>query len=222
MRRSIVIFTLLAAAAGTSTAWAGQADPDANAPPVAAGPAGPDGGPDGHGDGPGGHKGGPGGPGGRPMFGGLFISPMGEPFRGEGGGEALVTTWFDAADADHDGRLTLIEFQRDALRFFRTLDTDKDGEIAPDELDHYETAIVPEIRVGGGGEGGGRPGGGGRRRGPGGGGGHGGGGPAGGGGGPGGGGGGPGGGGFGGEGGGEGGGGEGAGENFRPSGGAMV
>jgi hypothetical protein len=88
---------------------------------------------------------------------------MGEPFRGEGR-EALISRWFAGADADHDGRLTPAEFRADAMRFFHMLDTDGDGEIGPDEIEHYESVIAPEIRTGGmgiGGGGGGRPGGGG-------------------------------------------------------------
>ncbi len=107
--------------------------------------------------------GGPHGPGG-PERRGVFISPMGEPFRGPGGREALIGRWFDGADTDHDGKVTLAEFQADAARFFKTLDTDGDGEIDPAELNHYETEVAPEIRVGDAG-GGGRTGGGGKRQG---------------------------------------------------------
>jgi len=114
--------------------------------------------PPGHG-GPGG---GPGGFHGPPGGGRLFVSPMGEPFRG-GDGEAA---WFKGADADGNGELTQVEFEKDADRFFKLLDTNGDGEIDPDEIDHYETVLVPEIRGGGmgmmmgGGPGGGRRGGG--------------------------------------------------------------
>lgn len=87
-------------------------------------------------------------PGERPEGRGVFISPMGEPFRGPGGRTALTAAWFAAADADHDGHLTLPEMKADALRFFRTLDTDGDGEIDPAELSHYENEVAPEIRVG--------------------------------------------------------------------------
>ena len=78
---------------------------------------------------------------------GVFISPMGEPFRGPDGRMALIGQWFAGADADRDGRVTLAEFQADAARFFATLDTDHDGEIDPDELRHYENEVAPEIRV---------------------------------------------------------------------------
>ncbi|QNA85211.1 EF-hand domain-containing protein [Sphingomonas sp. So64.6b] len=102
----------------------------------------------------------------------LFISPMGEPFRGD----KPVDRWFDGADTNHDGALDRQEFSRDAARFFAVLDRQHDGEIDPDDIDYYETTMAPEIRVRGM-AGGGRPGGGGggKRRG-GGGGGHGGGG----------------------------------------------
>ena len=99
----------------------------------------------------------------------LFISPMGEPFRGPD----PIGAWFDAADANHDGALTLAEFTADADRFFLRLDRGHDGEIDPDDIDYYETVLAPEVRtVGGGGMVGGRAAGGGGRRGGGGGGGR--------------------------------------------------
>jgi len=88
----------------------------------------------------------------------LFISPMGEPFRGAD----PITAWFDQADTDHDGVLTKAEFVADAMRFFAVLDRGKDGEIDPDDIEYYETRLVPEIRVGGAMGGGPRAGGGGR------------------------------------------------------------
>lgn len=78
-------------------------------------------------------------------WGSLFISPMGEPFRTERGGDALAL-WFAQADRNHDGYLTLDEMLADAERFFATLDTNHDGEIDPDEITHYEDVIAPEIR----------------------------------------------------------------------------
>jgi hypothetical protein len=80
----------------------------------------------------------------------LFISPMGEPFRGDAGRAALIATWFNGADTNHDGKLSLAEFRADADRFFTTLDTNHDGEIDPDELDRYENKIAPEIGAGNG------------------------------------------------------------------------
>lgn len=71
----------------------------------------------------------------------LFISPMGEPFRGVGGLDA----WFARADANHDGKITPAEFQADALPFFRTLDANHDGKIDGFEEQAYERDLVPEI-----------------------------------------------------------------------------
>lgn len=76
-----------------------------------------------------------------------FISPMGEPFRSHSINDDTVADWFNQADRDHDGYLTLDEMQADAERFFRTLDENHDGEIDPDELAHYEWQVAPEIQV---------------------------------------------------------------------------
>lgn len=78
--------------------------------------------------------------GGRP-----FISPMGEPFRPESRDESGLAEWFNQADANHDGKLTLEEMTADADRFFALLDVNHDGEIDPDEIDRYETVVAPEI-----------------------------------------------------------------------------
>jgi Ca2+-binding EF-hand superfamily protein len=77
----------------------------------------------------------------------MFVSPMGEPFRAARGGDALAM-WFQQADRNHDGYLTLDEMQQDAERFFATLDTNHDGEIDPDEITRYETVVAPEISNG--------------------------------------------------------------------------
>jgi hypothetical protein len=74
-----------------------------------------------------------------------FISPMGEPFRPKARGDDQLATWFQQADANHDGRLTLAEMQQDAERFHAIVDTNRDGEIDPDEISHYETVIAPEV-----------------------------------------------------------------------------
>ena len=94
----------------------------------------------------------------------VFISPMGEPFRGQRGGPDPQDIWFQNADIDHDGALSRAEFSKDASRFFAVLDRRHDGEIDPDDIDYYETVLAPEVRVGGSaGGGGGRFAGGGGR-----------------------------------------------------------
>jgi Ca2+-binding EF-hand superfamily protein len=114
-------------------------------------------------------------PGVRRPHGGLFLSPMGEPFRSEDPAADNVGAWFAQADADHDGAIALAEMQADAARFFAALDANHDGEIDPEELARYENEVAPEVQVGmqmhersgfgrgGGGGWGGRGGGGGHR-----------------------------------------------------------
>lgn len=80
--------------------------------------------------------------------GGLFISPMGEPFHAAEAGSDLIGIWFAAADADRDGFLTVAEMQTDGARFFRTLDTNGDGQITPPEMVRYEREVAPEIQIG--------------------------------------------------------------------------
>jgi hypothetical protein len=79
-------------------------------------------------------------------FGSSFMSPMGEPFFGRKPGEDGLIAWFEQADGNHDGSLTADEMSSDADRFFASLDTDHDGEIGPDEINHYEYAIAPQVR----------------------------------------------------------------------------
>lgn len=76
---------------------------------------------------------------------------MGEPFRGPDGEHR----WFTGADGNGDGALTRAEFEADALRFFAVLDRGEDGEIDPDDMQYYETELLPELRVAGSGGGGG-------------------------------------------------------------------
>ena len=98
----------------------------------------------------------------------LFISPSGEPFRGENGFER----WFDQTDTDHDGSIDLAEFRADAQHSFKVVDTNGDGTISGLELQHYEHDLVPEVSsetFDTGPTAGSRPGGGGGRRGGGGG-----------------------------------------------------
>src|SRR4051812_34403425 len=70
----------------------------------------------------------------------LFISPMGEPFRADRDPQDI---WFDQADINHDGALTLAEFTKDAGRWFLALDRGHDGEIDPDDIEYYESTLVP-------------------------------------------------------------------------------
>ena len=74
----------------------------------------------------------------------LFISPMGEPFRSDHEPQDI---WFDQVDTNHDGALSLAEFTKDAMRWFIVLDRGHDGEIDPDDIEYYESVLVPEIRV---------------------------------------------------------------------------
>lgn len=76
-----------------------------------------------------------------------FLSPMGEPFFGRQPGEDGLAVWFAQADTNHDGVLTSDEMVADADRFFALLDVDKDGEIGPDEIERYETQILPQVRI---------------------------------------------------------------------------
>ena len=79
----------------------------------------------------------------------IFISPMGQPFRAPEGTPYPVAAWFAQADADHDGKLTLREFEDDALAFFKTLDANHDKVIDGHEIDVYENEIAPEVHAGG-------------------------------------------------------------------------
>ena len=100
----------------------------------------------------------PGGPGGMGMRAGLFVSPAGEPFRAAPGQPAPMAAWFAQVDTNGDGAISFAEFQADFRRYFDLLDTNHDGEIAPDEVTRYETQILPEMssRGFGGGMGGAR------------------------------------------------------------------
>lgn len=73
------------------------------------------------------------------------MSPMGEPVFGRTPGEDGLVAWFEGADLNHDGVLSVDEMSADAERFFKVLDTNHDGEIDPDEVTHYEEVIAPEV-----------------------------------------------------------------------------
>lgn len=77
----------------------------------------------------------------------IFVSPMGEPFRGESGKPYPSVLWFAQADRNGDGAIDRAEFVADADRFFRTLDRDRDGRLVPEEVIAYEQDVAPEISV---------------------------------------------------------------------------
>jgi Ca2+-binding EF-hand superfamily protein len=76
-----------------------------------------------------------------------FISPMGEPFRAHSQTDDTLADWFRKADRNGDGVLTADEMVADADRFFKTLDTNRDGQLDPDELANYEYEIAPDVQV---------------------------------------------------------------------------
>ena len=75
----------------------------------------------------------------------VFISPMGEPFRGGEADAYPVDRWFARVDANHDGALDWNEFKADAEGFFRQLDKNHDGVLDGSEVSAYEQDIAPEI-----------------------------------------------------------------------------
>jgi hypothetical protein len=87
-----------------------------------------------------------GAPGCGPPYARVYIAPMGQPFRTDGFTDPMKA-WFDQADADHDGKVSLAELQADSDRFFATLDRDRSGEIDPEEMSIYENQIAPEIKL---------------------------------------------------------------------------
>src|SRR5689334_15434859 len=68
----------------------------------------------------------------------LFISPCGEPFRGEPGQPYPVAAWFAAVDANKDGAIDKAEMRANFMAFFKTLDVNGDGLLSPAEISRYE------------------------------------------------------------------------------------
>lgn len=77
----------------------------------------------------------------------VFVSPVGQPFRGPVDDPPPDTRWFAAADTNHDGRLDPAEMIADADRWFAKVDKDGDGEIDPAEMAIYERDTVPEVSI---------------------------------------------------------------------------
>lgn len=75
----------------------------------------------------------------------LFISPAGEPFRGEIGAPYASALWFAQADTNKDGELTRDEFVADAAAFFKKLDNNGDGVLSRYDVAIYEHKVCPEI-----------------------------------------------------------------------------
>jgi EF hand len=81
----------------------------------------------------------------------IYLSLMGEPFRGVVGGPRPLADWFAVADLNHDGAVSLIEMLQDASRFFKLLDVDGNGAITSIEMARYERDIAPaRVRFEGG------------------------------------------------------------------------
>ena len=74
----------------------------------------------------------------------LFISPMGQPERGADRGAAL-NAWFNAADVDQDGRLSLEEFIAHETPFHAVLDRNRDGLVTALESGALFRATAPEM-----------------------------------------------------------------------------
>jgi len=73
----------------------------------------------------------------------IYLSLMGEPFRGVAGGPRPLADWFAVADLNHDGAISLTEMLEDASRFFKVLDVDGNGVISPIEMARYERDVAP-------------------------------------------------------------------------------
>jgi hypothetical protein len=81
----------------------------------------------------------------------VYLTLMGEPVLGARGERQPFYRWFAEADANRDGSMDMVEMQKDAARFFATLDVDHDGRIGPDEITRYETEVAPPaVRAAGG------------------------------------------------------------------------
>jgi hypothetical protein len=82
---------------------------------------------------------------GRPHLPRPTFSPNGEPLVGPqwpaSCGDAL-DAWFDRADTNHDGALTMAEFEADAVRQFNAMDLRHDGKVTAAELSTYRQSVM--------------------------------------------------------------------------------
>jgi hypothetical protein len=79
----------------------------------------------------------------------LFISPMGEPFRGGPGALMPIMLWFSVADANADGRLSREEFVGQAMVFFlNRLDANGDQTATSQESTSLWQEHAPEMLAG--------------------------------------------------------------------------
>jgi hypothetical protein len=75
----------------------------------------------------------------------VFVSPMGQPYRGTAEQPSPFIGWFTRTDADADGRMTFEEFADNAARYFDTLDRNQDGFITSVESQQYWQREAPEL-----------------------------------------------------------------------------
>lgn len=76
----------------------------------------------------------------RPNF-----SPNGEPLVGAGWPRDCrdaLALWFERVDANHDGVLTLAEYQADALRQYEVMDLRHDGRVTAAEVASYRQKVM--------------------------------------------------------------------------------
>ena len=74
----------------------------------------------------------------------VFISPAGEPFRASTEAPYPSADWFQSADSDRDGAISVAEFTADAMAFFVRVDTSKDGQV--DGFENADQFIIDRAR----------------------------------------------------------------------------
>lgn len=74
-------------------------------------------------------------------------SPNGEPLPFRAGADdcrGALAAWFNRADTNADGVLSLSEMEADADRWFALADQDHDGQVTSDELAAVRRTLMPE------------------------------------------------------------------------------